>query len=219
MPSRTADRSCAAPSATSSPTSRWSRPSEPDGLDGIAAGLTGLADLPALVLWGARDPVFTEPHLADLEQRLPRADVQRYAAAAHLVTEDVPEAAERRLALGRPRRGSPRPGSAPSASTDCPRRHCCPGEAITGRPSFSSSAAGRSGSASPSWRTGSRIAAGLQAAAYDRGDRVALLVPPGIDLTVAVYACWRAGAVIVVADAGLGLRGLARALRSAGPDT
>ena len=63
-------------------------------LDGIAAGVPGLADLPALVLWGARDPVFTEQHLADLEQRLPRADVQRYAAAAHLVTEDVPETAE-----------------------------------------------------------------------------------------------------------------------------
>ena len=60
----------------------------------IAAGVPGLADLPALLLWGARDPVFTEQHLADLEQRLPQADVQRYAAAAHLVTEDVPEAAE-----------------------------------------------------------------------------------------------------------------------------
>ena len=50
------------------------------------------------------------------------------------------------------------------------------------------------------------------------GDRVALLVPPGADLTAAVYACWRVGAVIVVADAGLGLRGLAHALRSARPD-
>jgi len=43
------------------------------------------------------------------------------------------------------------------------------------------------------------------------------LVPPGIELTVAVYACWRVGAVIVVADAGLGVRGMAHALRSAQP--
>ena len=50
-----------------------------------------------------------------------------------------------------------------------------------------------------------------------RGDRVALLLPPGADLASAVYACWRIGAVIVVADAGLGARGLARALRGAWP--
>ena len=39
------------------------------------------------------------------------------------------------------------------------------------------------------------------------GHRVALLIPPGIELTAAVYACWRAGAAIVIADAGLGCAG------------
>jgi acyl-coenzyme A synthetase/AMP-(fatty) acid ligase len=63
-----------------------------------------------------------------------------------------------------------------------------------------------------------RVAAGLQADGVRQGDRVALLIPPGVDLTVAVYACWRVGAVIVVADAGLGIGGLANALRSAGPE-
>ena len=48
---------------------------------------------PALLLWGARDPVFTERYLDDLIDRLPQADVQRYPRAAHLVTEDVPESA------------------------------------------------------------------------------------------------------------------------------
>ena len=33
-----------------------------------------------------------------------------------------------------------------------------------------------------------------------------------------LYACWRIGAVVVVADAGLGLAGLGRALRGASPD-
>ena len=49
------------------------------------------------------------------------------------------------------------------------------------------------------------------------GDRVALLVPPGPDLTAAAHACWRAGASVVVADPGLGAAGLARALRGAHP--
>ncbi len=50
------------------------------------------------------------------------------------------------------------------------------------------------------------------------GDRVALLVPPGVDLTVCLYACWRMGAVTVVADAGLGARGMGMALKAAAPD-
>ena len=41
------------------------------------------------MLWGPRDPVFTEDYLRDLLTRLPHADVQRYAGASHLVTEDA----------------------------------------------------------------------------------------------------------------------------------
>lgn len=50
------------------------------------------------------------------------------------------------------------------------------------------------------------------------GDRVSLLVPPGADLTAALYACLRIGATVVVADAGLGVAGLTRAVKGARPD-
>jgi acyl-coenzyme A synthetase/AMP-(fatty) acid ligase len=50
------------------------------------------------------------------------------------------------------------------------------------------------------------------------GSRVSLMVPPGVDLTVALYACLRLGAVVVVADAGLGTKGLSRAVKGATPD-
>ncbi|MDF2555831.1 MAG: hydrolase, partial [Microbacterium sp.] len=50
-----------------------------------------------------------------------------------------------------------------------------------------------------------------------RGDRVSLLVPPGATLTATLYACLRIGAVVVVADAGLGVKGLSRAVRGARP--
>ena len=73
-----------------------------------------------------------------------------------------------------------------------------------------------------SWRVFNRrvaeVAAGLMARGVRRGDRVALLVPPSADLALSVYAVWRAGAVIVVADKGLGVRGMGRALRSARVD-
>lgn len=73
-----------------------------------------------------------------------------------------------------------------------------------------------------SWRLLSRrvrqIAAGLHRLGVRHGDRVSLLVPPGADLTAVLYACLRVGAVVVVADAGLGLSGLTRAVRGARPD-
>ncbi len=62
-------------------------------LDRVAAGLTAFADVPALLVWGARDPVFTPRYLEDLLDRLPHADVQWYPRASHLVTEDEPDAA------------------------------------------------------------------------------------------------------------------------------
>jgi olefin beta-lactone synthetase len=199
-------------------------PLEPDHpsrpvLEDVAEGLAKLEDVPALLLWGARDPVFTERYLEDLLDRLPQADVQRYPLAAHLVTEDVPEAAghvwqwvgaqaRRSEPPARPRGPTTWPWAAQLArSTD-------------GAAAVTELRRGRTRAVSFAEleQRISRVAAGLQADGVRPGHRVALLVPPGIDLTVAVYACWRIGAVIVVADAGLGVGGLAHALRSAGPE-
>jgi pimeloyl-ACP methyl ester carboxylesterase len=64
-------------------------PSRPT-LDAIAGGIAEL-DVPALLLWGPRDPVFLEEHLRDLQQRLPQAVLHRYEKASHLLPEDAPE--------------------------------------------------------------------------------------------------------------------------------
>ena len=62
------------------------------------------------------------------------------------------------------------------------------------------------------------LAAGMAAAGIRPGDRVGLLVEPSADLTAVVYAVWRAGAVVVFADKGLGFAGMRRALRGAALD-
>ncbi|WP_419192479.1 fatty acid CoA ligase family protein [Engelhardtia mirabilis] len=49
-----------------------------------------------------------------------------------------------------------------------------------------------------------RIASGLLAQGLVRGDRVSLLVEPGIDLIAITYACLRAGLVPVLIDPGMG---------------
>ena len=45
--------------------------------------------MPALLLWGPRDPVFSARYLRDLRERLPHADVHRFEGAGHLVVEDA----------------------------------------------------------------------------------------------------------------------------------
>ena len=69
-------------------------PLEPDHpsastLDRIADGLNDLRDVPALLLWGPSDPVFSDVYLHDLEARLPQADTHRFVGARHYVPEEA----------------------------------------------------------------------------------------------------------------------------------
>ncbi len=201
-------------------------------LDAIAAGVRSV-DVPVLLLWGPRDPVFGEQHLADLRERLPQAQLHRYEGASHLVTEDAPQYAEAvaqwvadlgaaptRIAAGGARQVSgPATGRLPASLADGGRTLW---SALAARADDRSPAVVEVGGVSVSWATLARrvhdLAAGLAATGVRPGHRVALLVPPSAELTAAVYAVWRAGAVVVIADKGLGFAGMRRALRSAAVD-
>ena len=196
-------------------------PSRPT-LDSIAAGLGRFSGVPALLLWGSRDPVFNENYLRNLMERLPQADVQRYPGASHLVTEDSPQSADAAWRWVADRVGRVDHGQLPSsvAVSGEPLDAALLARSIDGAPAVaelhSSGTRVTSFADLASWVEA--LAAGLRDAGVQPGHRVAMLVPPGADLTAAVYASWRAGASIVVADAGLGLRRMADALRSAHAD-
>ncbi|MEA2024841.1 MAG: alpha/beta fold hydrolase [Actinomycetota bacterium] len=186
-------------------------------LDRIAADLEQLTDVPALLLWGPSDPVFSDLYLRDLAARLPNADIHRFLGAGHLTPEDadvasavyawveqreqqVPQILEHRkrepVWAGIDRRADERTVAIVEMGSD--------GE--EGSISFAELAADVR-----------RVAAGLVDLGVAEGDRVGLLIPPGIELAVCLYACWRMGAVVVIADAGLGVRGMGRALAGANP--
>ena len=195
----------------------------------MSAGLREL-QVPALLLRGPKDPVFGEDHLDDLTERLPHADVHRFEGAGHLLAEErpyadvvldwldekVPDAAP---AAPRTRRASSRKRPAPTGRL---------WDALDARRDDDDTAvidmttARGDGPLNVSWRQLStrvdELAAGLDAFGVRAGDRVSLLVQPGPTLTAALYACLRIGAVVVVADRGLGIRGLSRAVRGAVPD-
>ena len=83
-------------------------------LDRIADGLGALADVPVLMLWGPRDPVFSDLYLRDLLGRLPHAQVHRYEGASHLVHRGRAPHRRRRLGLGRGPRAGPRAAARPA---------------------------------------------------------------------------------------------------------
>ena len=200
-------------------------PSAPT-LDDIAARIGAeLGDVPALLLWGPRDPVFGDRYLGDLLTRLPKADVHRFEGASHLVIEDAPELVPALSAWLGDRFGDGVDSKAAvgdaTAATELPRvwtaiDTLCASDEIA-IVSWTDGA-----KQSLTWRELAtrieRTAQGLVAAGIVPGDRIGLLIPPGPDLTVVLYAAWRIGAVVVIADAGLGLRGLRRAFRGATPE-
>lgn len=232
-----------------------SHPSFP-ALTRVAEGLRGLS-VPALMLWGPRDPIFSDRYLKDLSGRLPHAEVHRFEGAGHLVAEDRDIASpifEWLAGLsgdsgpGRERADvlSGGPSLADNASEDAPLDDTAL-EGNAGAPQAGAvvptlwaplieQATGPGGgdtavaemgtdggvSRSLTWRELEHsigvLAAGLRDAGVGIGSRVSLMVPPGVDLTVVLYACLRLGAVVVVADAGLGTRGLSRAVKGATPD-
>lgn len=197
-------------------------PSRPT-VEAIAEGVRSL-DVPALLLWGPRDPVFGERYLADLRERMPQAQLHRYEGASHLVTEDAPQYAEA-VAQWVTQWVTRLPDAQDGATVvPAPTR---PGDGslwspLERRAQDLSPAVVEVGGDTVSWADLGRrvhdLAAGMAAAGVRPGDRIGLLVEPSADLTAAVYAAWRAGAVVVVADKGLGFTGLRRALRSAAVD-
>lgn len=199
-------------------------------LDEIADAISSL-DVPALLLWGPRDPVFLEEHLRDLRERLPQASVHRFEKASHLTPEDAPgypdaviswlaglPASPSRVTLPQPQ---PLPQPSPIGPAEVPALPSVLDE-LTARAADPTPAVVEVGGRSISWADlHTRVrdtAAGMAAAGVRPGERVALLVPPSIELTVALYSVWRAGGVIVVVDRGLGLRGMGRALRGSSID-
>jgi len=205
-------------------------------LSRISSALRRLT-VPAVMLWGPRDPIFSDRYLDDLIDRLPHADVHRFEGAGHLIAEDVDYAGALLTWLGdntsrvtagaarpdQPTEAAPRVAESDAATSARPLWHYLDELSESDETALVEMNPGNG--AEPrvvSWKLLSRrvreIAAGLAGVGVKKGDRVSLLVQPGADLTAVLYACLRLGAVVVVADAGLGLPGLTRAVRGAQAD-
>lgn len=209
-------------------------PSRPT-LERVAAGIQELK-VPTLFAWGPKDITFNDRFLRDLIQRVPHADVHRFEKASHLVWEDadvaglVAEWLETTFGTAEePRTEAPAWRAVSSYAEAAAERHIgAPIAELAGDPRHAHHPAvvelgAEDGETREiSWSLLNRrvddIAAGLLGHGVRPGDRVSLLITPGADLTGVLYACFRIGAVAVVADAGLGMAGLTRAVIGSHPD-
>ncbi|WP_245934585.1 alpha/beta fold hydrolase [Arthrobacter psychrolactophilus] len=198
-------------------------PSRPT-LDAVSDDIRTLG-VPALMFWGPKDPVFSDRYLRDLLTRLPQADVHRFEGASHLVQEDRDIATPTFAWLTQKVLSQDVPSDAANETTATGYTSML--AELDSRRSDTSTAVvdmlpDGHGTRTLSWSQLSRdvddLAAGLRELGVTSGKRVSLLVPPGINLTTLIYACLRLGAIIVVADAGLGTAGMSRAIKGAGPD-
>ena len=184
---------------------------------------------PALLVWGPKDPVFLERYLRDLRRRLPQADVHRFELGSHLVSEDYDVAG---VVSDWLKTQFPAGDAGPDATTGASAAENMPAAApargvtaILDARHDDESIASVDFAQNPAqqitwrhlWHVTTSIAGGLLELGVRPGDRVSMLVPPGNNLTAALYACLKIGAVAVVADAGLGPKGMTRATTSADP--
>jgi acyl-coenzyme A synthetase/AMP-(fatty) acid ligase/pimeloyl-ACP methyl ester carboxylesterase len=198
-------------------------PSE-QALAAVAARLTTL-DVPVLLAWGSRDPVFDDTFCADLAARLPRTVTHRFPAAGHLVMIEADVASVVATWIESLDDGEPPPDAAPpdTSAADAARADLAPAwsEIDARRDDDSVAVVDTSTGRRASWAELARhvdaVAASLCRAGLEPGDRVAMITPPGVDMIAVVYGTWRAGGVTVIADRGLGLSGLGAAIRAARP--
>jgi acyl-CoA synthetase (AMP-forming)/AMP-acid ligase II/pimeloyl-ACP methyl ester carboxylesterase len=194
----------------------------------LARSASVLASLacPVLILWGGKDPVFHDRFLRDLRGRVPHAHVERFATAGHFVCLDEPVGAVIGSWIDRAVPEAPAATAPSDAVAESP---VVSGDSSAYRPvltdlenrSEDGSPVYRGPDGSISWAAlalrSASAAAVLRESGVERGDRVGLLVEPGVDLLVAAVAVWRAGGVVVVADASAGLRQLRSLFRAAAP--
>ncbi len=151
-------------------------------LESIAESLRTLF-VPALLLWGPKDPVFSDRYLRDLMSRLPHAQVHRFESAGHLLPEDRDIATpifdwldKQNRQDGPAGRAEPLNGYRPMLAELDARTHDNTAAVVDVSPP-------RTLSWSDLGHRVNTLAAGLASIGVRSGSRVNLLVPPGIELT------------------------------------
>ncbi len=170
--------------------------------------------VPVRLVWGSRDPVFNDDFAHDLLNRFPNVALHRIADSGHLTVLEVSIAPFVEAAIEEARAGTSQKKFSPIESNDSTLWSQIDHWVNTDDIAITDAAANVSITRPDFAARVATYAEALHHRGVRRGERIAVLVPPSVDLIAVVYACWRIGAIAVIADRGLGLRGLKSAIRA-----
>ena len=179
----------------------------------VAEKISTLA-IPVRLVWGSRDPVFNEDFAHDLMNRFQNVALHRIADSGHLTVLETSIAPFVEAAINEAGEGKPIEQSTPSEGVDSTLWSQIDHWVNTDDIAITDAAADASVTRPEFAALVATYAEALHHRGVRTGNRIAVLVPPSIDLIAVVYACWRIGAVAVIADRGLGLQGLKSAIRA-----
>ncbi len=201
----------------------------------MAAKLPQLQDKPIKIIWGLKDPCFHREMLNKVAQHFPQADVVEIADASHLVLEDAADLvipaindflinscfktevdAKRNVV----EKGKEAACSVhPLVEAFCRVASDSPQAVAVIEPSFSrSSVSYKHFSYQNVLSLVNQYQRGLLELGLKSGDKVLMLVPPGVDFLALAYAVMARGAVPVFVDPGIGIDNLCRCIADTSPD-
>ncbi len=170
--------------------------------------------VPTLLMWGVRDFVFHTGVLADVQRTFPHAQTITLDTG-HLSPEhsDAPRLVREWLSVT----AGPTTGGQPRSDADL-------NDAVRRRAKETPDAVAifdAKEKITTTWRELETLILQCRGQLVDKGvvagDRVAILAPFTARTIASIYACWAQGVVPVVADPGLGIANMRRALRESRP--
>ena len=170
--------------------------------------------VPVRLVWGSHDPVFNDDFAHDLMSRFQNVALHRIADSGHLTVLEVSVAPFVEAAINEASEAEQPTHSQSEQSDDSTLWSQIDHWVNTDDIAITDAAANVSITRPDFAARVATYAEALHHRGVRRGERIAVLVPPSVDLIAVVYACWRIGAVAVIADRGLGLRGLKSAIRA-----
>jgi acyl-CoA synthetase (AMP-forming)/AMP-acid ligase II/pimeloyl-ACP methyl ester carboxylesterase len=179
----------------------------------VAENVSALT-VPVRLVWGSRDPVFNDDFAHDLMSRFQNVALHRIADSGHLTVLEVSVAPFVEAAI-KESQGKTQLQFLHSEQSDDSTLWSQIDHWVNTDDVAITDAAANVSITRPDFAA--RVATYAEALHHRgvlRGERIAVLVPPSVDLIAVVYACWRIGAIAVIADRGLGLKGLKSAIRA-----
>lgn len=187
-----------------------------------------LAEKRVQIVWGLKDPCFHRAMLSKVAAHFPDAAVCELPEASHLLLEDAPEKAipvikAFLLDQAQPKAAAPEPSCmpAPNALYTAFLRKVAdePDNAAVILPVYGGE---RTSYVSTSFKAMAALVSqyqrGFHGLGLEKGDRVLVLVTPGVDFLAMIYAVMARGATPVLVDPGVGKEKLIACIEDAKPD-